>query len=75
MNALAKSPDGRIAINLFMALLSGAHKNKLREELVNDSIVITGREFVEFEWQASLWYARHFLARPAKPWWRYILVF
>lgn len=71
MIALANAPDGAIAYDPFMELLSGANKEKLFDELVSDSIVVAGPEFIEFEWQASLWYARHFLDRPrSKSWWR-----
>ena len=60
-----------MAYDPFVKLLSGTNKEGLLDDLVSDSIIVTGPKYIEFELKASLWYARHFLARPrSKSWWR-----
>ena len=63
--ALAKSSDGRMAYTPFMELLNGSSEKKdILARLISDSVIVKGCKYIEFEWQASLWYARQFLPPP-----------
>ena len=72
LRKLANTPNGRMEIDAFDELLSGAKEEHLKR-LVSDSIVVAGPEYVEFEWQAAKWYVQEFLPLPAQRgrwWWR-----